>query len=100
MQVLLAYAVARQGRRAEAAKMLEPELKYARDLVGRGSDDLGNHLLLAQALYAAAVASPANAGALLGEAAARIDAMPRDMTQRKSVARLRSQIAEEAKAAR
>jgi tetratricopeptide (TPR) repeat protein len=95
MRVLLAYAVARQGRREEAAKDLAPDLEYLRGLLARGTDDFGIHVALAQAEYVAAVATPSSARALLAQAAARIDAMPRDITQRKSVMQLRGWIAEE-----
>jgi len=95
MHALLAYAVARQGRQDEAARVLDPDLKYLRDLAARGADDLSIHFALAQALYFGAVAAPANARAMLSDAAARIDAMPPDMTKRKTTVQLRGWIADE-----
>jgi tetratricopeptide (TPR) repeat protein len=94
-RVLLAIALAREGRNPEAAALLETDLKYLRGLVSRGTEDLNHHFTLAQALYADAIAQPAQARALLAEAAALIDKMPKDMSRRKSVAQLRGWIAEE-----
>jgi tetratricopeptide (TPR) repeat protein len=95
MRGVLAYAIARQGRHEEAAKIVEGDLRYLRDLVARGSDDLGIQFAFAQTLFVAAVATPSAARPLLTEAAGRIDGMPRDMTRRKSVMQLRGWIAEE-----
>ena len=98
-RVLLALTVARQGRNAEALKIVEPELKWHRELVSRGSEDLYfQRTLLARAQLAAALASPDKAPALLAEAAAIMDGLPKTMTRLKTIALLRSSIAEEMKA--
>ena len=92
-RIFLAIFVARQGRRAEAVKLIEPELKFQREVVAGGSDDLLQHAMLARAQYAAALASPASAAPLLREAAAIIDGFPAEMKRRKSIAPLRGWIA-------
>ena len=64
---------------------------YAR----QDNEDLTQRVELAQALYASALAEPAQKTARLGEAARLIDALPPAMRQLISVSRLRDQIAEE-----
>ena len=96
-RVLLALAIARQGRLDEARKVNDPELKFQRELVARGSEDLGQHVMYARSLLAAALSSPAARQENLAEAAKVIDRMPAEMKQRKTVALLRGWIAEQMK---
>ena len=99
-RAVLALAVARQGRREEASRMIEPLLKEQRAIAASGSDMLYQRVYLALSLLAAAVADPARAPALLSEAATTIDRLPADITRRRSVVLLRGWIAEEMKARR
>jgi hypothetical protein len=96
-RVLLAQAVARQARAAEAAKLVEPELAFNRDLVKRGSEDLRQHALLAQAVFVSALSLPPERRARITESAKMLQALPAEMTKQSDVARLRAEIAEEAK---
>jgi hypothetical protein len=96
-RVQLAAAIARQGRPADAKVMIEPEVRYHRDLVAAGSEDANQHVLLAQALLVAAYASPKSEGrAYLDEATRIVEKLPAEMRKRRSVAQLRGWI-EEAK---
>ncbi|MDH5263629.1 MAG: hypothetical protein OEX21_02645, partial [Betaproteobacteria bacterium] len=95
--ILLATALARQGRLVDARQQLDPVLKLHRELRSRGSDNLVQHVLMAGALYAAALASPADAPARLAEAAAIIDAFPAEMKRRRTVSAVRELIAQEMK---
>jgi len=92
MRILLGMAVARQGRLDEARKLLEPDLRQHRQWLKGGSDDRGQHLLLAYALLGAAVATPEQSRELLEEASAILKRLPPEMSRLKSVARLRGWI--------
>ena len=96
-RLLLAQAIARQGRQADAAKLVAPELEFNRNLVQRGSEDLRQHAVLARALLASAQSAAAERKAHLAEAAKIVDGFPAEMTRRKTIVRLRSEIADEAK---
>ena len=56
--------------------------------------------LMAWTLFAEALATPERAGALLAEAARRMDALPVEMRALRSTSRLREEIAREAAARR
>ena len=94
-RILLSMALARQNRQPEAWKIVEPVLKFHRELAVRGSDDLYQLSMLARAQFAAALAFPHQAPSLLAEAAAIIDALPKEMSRRNSITQLRGWIAEE-----
>lgn len=95
-RVTLALAVARQGRNAEAAKLVDPEIRFHRELLAGGSEDFHfQHVALARALYAGALASPGEARALLAEAAAILDRLPGEMRRRRSIEDLRAWIGAE-----
>jgi hypothetical protein len=94
-QMLAATIAARQERYADAQGIIAPVLKLHRELVARGSDDLRQHVQLARALYASALASPGERPSQLAEATAIIDGLPPAMRREISIARLRAQIAEE-----
>ena len=93
-QIFIALSLALQGRRAEAKPIAERELKYQRGLLAAGSDSRDQHVALARALLAAALASPDNARQLVREAAAIVDGLPADKTRLRSIAQLRRWIAE------
>lgn len=94
-RIVLALSVARQGRLDEARRLVEPELRWHRDLVARGSESLEQRFVMAQGLLAAAVASPERARSHLVEAAAIMDAMPREARSLKSTSEVRGWIAQE-----
>lgn len=98
--ILAAMIAARLGRGAEAQRIIEPVLKFHRGLYARGNDDLGQHLQLAKALYASALASTGQNRAQLIEAAAIIDGTPPMVRGLRSTALLRGWIADEQKNAR
>ena len=96
-QTLLALILARQGKLAEARTANEPALAFHRTLLARGSEDVDQHVALATALYAAALASPAVAPGLLNEGKRMLDALPPQTLKRRSVSRVRDWIAVEMK---
>jgi hypothetical protein len=61
-------ALAREGRLSEAAQTLAPVVRFQRQLAARNHGDRWQPVELASALYAEALAEPAHAAALLGEA--------------------------------
>jgi tetratricopeptide (TPR) repeat protein len=95
-KVLLALAIARQGRGAEARSILEPEINLHREVVRAGGDEQSERLGYARALLALAVANPADAKALLAEAMATLDRLTPDMRRLRTTGVLRSSIAQEA----
>ena len=94
-QAILAAALARQDKLAEARATLEPALALHRKLMARGTEDLTEHLLWATALYAAALSNPPQANALLAEAQRVIAPFPPEMARRHSVTVVRDWISEE-----
>jgi hypothetical protein len=72
----LGMAVARQGRLAEAAKLIAPQVQFQRDLDAKNLGDQWQHVELASALYAQSLVDTAHSAALLREAAAELDALP------------------------
>jgi hypothetical protein len=72
----LAMAIARQGRLDEAAQVIAPVVKLHRELAAKNHGDLWQTLEFAGALYAQALTDKPHAGALLREAAAKMDALP------------------------
>jgi hypothetical protein len=96
-RILLAAAIARQGRAVDAKALVEPELKFHRDLAARGSEDVGQHESLATALLVMAYASPRPlAHAYANEAAGILDKLPAEERKRKTVMQIRAWVAEEA----
>jgi tetratricopeptide (TPR) repeat protein len=97
--VLAALIAARLGRDTEARELLEPVLKLHRELAGRGNEneDQMQRLEFAYALYASAVATPAQKNADLARAAALIESLPPPMRALRRTIRLRDAIAEEQK---
>jgi len=72
----LAMAIARQGRLAEAAQVIEPVVKFQRELAAKNHGDQWQPAELAAALYAQALADKQKSTALLHEAVAKLDALP------------------------
>ncbi len=71
----LAMAIARQGRMAEAAKIIAPIVKFDHEIAARNHGDQFLPVEFAGALYAEALTDKAQAPALLREAAALIDSV-------------------------
>ena len=94
-RVIFAQILARRGHRAEAWKVIEPELKFHRALLAGGSDSVSQHELFANALYAAALSSPEHARPFLAEAAAILDRSPPESKRLRSHVLLRRWISEE-----
>jgi len=96
-ELMLAAAIAaRLGHAAEARQIIDPVLKFHRELYARRNDDLGQHLQLARALYVSALAAPEpKRSGELKEAAGIIDGLPPAVRQLKSTMLIRSYIADE-----
>jgi tetratricopeptide (TPR) repeat protein len=94
-QMLLAAALARQGRLPEARSTIEPALALHRRLMAQGTEDLTEHLSWATTLYVAALADPAQSAKYLAEAQKVVAAFPPEMAKRHSVAVVRGWIAAE-----
>jgi tetratricopeptide (TPR) repeat protein len=79
LQTWLALALARQGHSAEALKVLQPILKFQRELAARNHGDRWQPVELASALYVHALADKTHSAEHLREAAALLDAVPAEM---------------------
>lgn len=75
----LAVALALSGRVEEARGQIGPALRWLREEERRNVDDQGIRLLVAQALYAAALVDPAQSKPLLAEARAITKALSPDL---------------------
>jgi tetratricopeptide (TPR) repeat protein len=94
-RVLLAAALGRQGRAAEASEALAPALAFHRRITAKGNDSMLERLALAQCLHAAALAHPDKARAHLAEAQRQLDSLPAEMQARRSVTVVRHWIAQD-----
>jgi hypothetical protein len=72
----LAMSLARQGHLEEAMQVIEPIVKFHRELAAKNRGDRWQGFELACALYADALAEPKKSEALLREAAALLDGLP------------------------
>jgi tetratricopeptide (TPR) repeat protein len=96
--LLAAMIAARLERYAEAQQLIEPVVKFHRQLYARkDNDDLGQHVQYARALYVSALAAPGQRTSQLSEAAAIVDGLPPEMRRQASIAVWRDWIAEEQK---
>jgi tetratricopeptide (TPR) repeat protein len=93
-KILLAQSIARQGRVAESMGILGPLLRFFRDQHARPHEIRMLDFQFAHALYAAALAEPAERDARLAEASAILDRLPPAMNRWKTGERLRAWIAE------
>jgi hypothetical protein len=93
-KTLLAQSIARQGRSAESMQILRPLLAFFREQRARPHENRMLDFQYAHALYAAALAEPAEREARLDEASAVLDRLPPDMNSWKTGKRLRTWIAE------
>jgi tetratricopeptide (TPR) repeat protein len=92
--ILLALTLAREGKTAESQHLLDPVLKYHRGLAAHNHGDEWQHVQLASALYAKAVAEPRDRAALLKEASALVAHVPAAMGELHSVRLWRDRIHE------
>jgi hypothetical protein len=96
----LAIALGKLGRADEARSLAEPSLKFQRELHARAHDDAGQRTELAYALYAAALADPSRAKALLGEAHAVLGSLPPQMRGMHFAHSLQERVAAELRSSR
>jgi tetratricopeptide (TPR) repeat protein len=101
-RMMLALILAPLERRAEAWKMIEPDVAFHRTLLARGGDDMVQRLEVANVLYIAALVQPAEAAShargLLGESMALLDALPAQLKQHRVTRELRERVAAEQRA--
>jgi len=101
-RIMLGMILAALERRAEAWKMIEPDVAFQRSLLARGNDDMGQRLELANTLFVAALVQPTEASdyadKLLDESAALLEALPTQLKQHRTARELRDRIAAEKKA--
>jgi hypothetical protein len=72
----LAMSLARQRHLDEAVQVIEPVVKFHRELAAKNHGDRWQSLELASALYADALAEPKKSAVLLREAANLVDGLP------------------------
>jgi hypothetical protein len=77
--IVLAMSLARQGRSVEARQVIDPVIKFHRELAARNHGDEWQHVELASALYAQALSDKSRAPALLKEAAQLVQGVPVEM---------------------
>jgi hypothetical protein len=92
MSTLLALALVRDNKSSEAQAVIAPVLKLQRGLFARNHDDYRQHVELASALYASALAGGGDRRALLAEATALIAGLPPEMRSLKTVVLWRERI--------
>ncbi len=85
LSTIVAVALARQGRTAEARAEIDPVVKLHRELAARNHGDEVQRLELAAALYAQALADPQRRAALLRESRALLDGIPATRKKLESV---------------
>ena len=90
-----AMAQARQGKYAEATKLIVPVVKYDRELAARNHGDQWVSIELASALYVQALTDKSRSAELLREAAALIDGAVPAVRNLHDVRRWRERIAAE-----
>jgi hypothetical protein len=88
----LAWILAGEHRTEEAAKVLEPAVRFDRELAARNRGDATQTGELAVAIYVEALTDPKRRAALLREAAALIDGMPPELRALHSMRRWRERI--------
>ena len=85
VSTMLALALTGERRTDEARRIIEPIVKYHRELAGRNHGDQQQHVELARALYAQALVEPEHRTALLQEASSLFDSVPAQMRALRSV---------------
>jgi hypothetical protein len=87
-----ALAIARQGRAAEAAGLVNPVVEYERGLAAHNKGDLTQRFELAQVLYVQSLTDKSRQAALRREALGLIDRFPESFRRLRSVVRWRQLI--------
>ena len=95
VSTVLAMALAREGHAADAERLIKPVVKFHRELAARNHGDEWQHVELASALYAQALADKPRRAAFLKEAAALVAAVPVQMQELHSVRLWRDRIRQE-----
>jgi hypothetical protein len=85
-------ALARLGRAAEARTLVEPELKFQKDLSARNKGDTTQFTDYALTLYAESLIDASHRGALRREALGLIDRVPPEVGKLRSTVRWRELI--------
>jgi hypothetical protein len=85
-------ALARLGRAAEARTLVEPELKFQKDLAARNKGDTTQFTDYAQTLYVESLIDASRRGALRSEALGLIDRMPPEVRKLRSTVQWRELI--------
>ena len=92
LQIWLALTLARQGQSAEAVKVIQPVIKFQRELAARNHGDRWQSVELASALYVQALADKTHSAENLREAAALLDGVPAEMRSMRMVRQWRDGI--------
>ena len=92
LATLLALALARDNQLSEAQAVIAPVVTRQRGLFAHNHDDYKQHVELAAALYASALAGGGERHALLAEASALMAGLPAEMRSLRSVVRWRERI--------
>jgi hypothetical protein len=90
----LAMAVARQGRRSEAATLIAPVVQFLKEQAPRNHGNCWLPLQLALALYAQALADPSGRDARLREAAALVEGLAPELRSLRDVRQWHERILE------
>jgi len=91
-KVLEAMAFARLGRRAEARALIEPEVKFQRELAARNKGDVTQFMDFAETLYVESLTDASHSVALRREALGLIAKLPPQFHKLRSVTRWRQLI--------
>jgi hypothetical protein len=86
-KVLEALALIRLGRVAEARALIDPEIKFQRDLAGRNKGDATQHLDCAVTLYVDSLIDASHRAALRRESLGQIQKLPPEFLKLRSVTR-------------
>ena len=90
----LALALVRQGRRADAAQIIDPVVKFELELAHNNHGDRWVPVDLASALYVQALAEKQDSVGLLRQAASLLDGVPPAMQAMRDVRQWRDRIRE------
>jgi hypothetical protein len=91
---LAAIVLARLGQQAEARQLIAPALEFHRGLEAPRHDNQTVRLEFVEALYASALANPAESAALLDEAQTLLNTLSPEMRAMRSAAYLQARVAE------
>ena len=89
-RTLRALAMLRLGKQTEARALIEPEVKFERDLAMENRGDVTQHFELAQTLYVESLTDQKRQASLQHEALALVDALPLEFARLRSTERWRN----------